>query len=948
VVAYIYRPQAAIDASGQLVTAGAGQVFASPTGGSPLTVRNSAGLNVTQIQVSSIGQTELFEIDDYPELYWRSGSYVVHIFSITSMISAVEASQAAIDVAVASAAASAAEAQAARLAAEQAVGNAEGGPVVSVAGMTGVVTLGPKDVGLPNVNNTSDQNKPLSTAAVAALATKAAVSHTHGIDAVIGLQAVLDSKRGMTTPFDASLVGSGVLAPARLGQGAGDPSKFLAGDGFFRTPAGGNGGTGGGGVLNEVTVYGDSQVSNDTVYGGSKMFHQLLSEELGGVTVNGEGYGGADTPSVAGMAGAILTAITLTGGQIPATGGVAASSYAPNDALQAEYEMNEGWLVSPTGTSVLGLWTGGPQPGSTRTFVRSSPGTAVPIADGTYFQPKRARHEGTAAIMMSGGNDPGHGISEARRIEAFKAVGRRFGSRFVAISSVPVPAQAADLYAGTEAALAAEFGSRHLNAREFLRTYGLKWAGLTPTADDTADIAAGRVPRQLFHTDNIHLNETARRVLARRVAQILVGTGIITPGTATAPSDTTKPTAPTSLASSGLTSSSVTLNWGASSDNVGVAGYNVYQNGALVATPNGTTAIISTLSPGQTYSFVIRARDAAGNVSDPSSSVSVTTPASSDTTPPSVPSGLAASSITSTGFQLTWTVSTDNVGVKDYDVQIDGVSYPVAWGTTTNALEVTGRTPDTPYQVRVRARDAAGNPSALSAAIEVRTAATGGGGTFPIDGVMWRYDSKHPGATISGGKIGSFLQQGEATGVDLYRNTGNQGASVVTVGGVDWVRGDTVFETASAQGTKAHGDLRSFAAVIQLGDFSTFRKMFQIRAQGTAEQWEGYIGADATKWSARGNSGDEVVNNSQLGATTAKVLIVTYAPTTGAVSLYIDGVVHASGSSAWTNIAALKYLSVEGYGTTLSWAELIADDRQWTSQEISDLTAHLKAKYGIA
>lgn len=99
---FVYRPQAAIDSSGNLVTSGSGQVFAQMTGGTALTVRNAAGLNVDTINVSSIGQTELFQVDDYPELYWRSGTYVVHIFSITAMVAAVASSEAA---AVASAAA---------------------------------------------------------------------------------------------------------------------------------------------------------------------------------------------------------------------------------------------------------------------------------------------------------------------------------------------------------------------------------------------------------------------------------------------------------------------------------------------------------------------------------------------------------------------------------------------------------------------------------------------------------------------------------------------------------------------------------------------------------------------------------------------------------------------------------------------------------------------------
>src|SRR5438093_10318156 len=67
--------------------------------------------------------------------------------------------------------------------------------------------------------------------------------------------------------------------------------------------------------------------------------------------------------------------------------------------------------------------------------------------------------------------------------------------------------------------------------------------------------------------------------------------------TTTAPTtDTTAPTTPSGLAASALTSTSLTLSWNASTDNVGVTGYQVYRNGTLVASPGGTSASISGLS----------------------------------------------------------------------------------------------------------------------------------------------------------------------------------------------------------------------------------------------------------------------------------------------------------------------------------------------------------------
>ncbi|PLX23674.1 MAG: hypothetical protein C0597_00750, partial [Marinilabiliales bacterium] len=89
--------------------------------------------------------------------------------------------------------------------------------------------------------------------------------------------------------------------------------------------------------------------------------------------------------------------------------------------------------------------------------------------------------------------------------------------------------------------------------------------------------------------------------------------------------DTQAPTAPTGLASSNITETSATLSWNASSDNVGVTGYDVYQNGSLLGSVTGTSANITGLTAATTYSFYVKAKDAAGNVSVASSSINVTT-----------------------------------------------------------------------------------------------------------------------------------------------------------------------------------------------------------------------------------------------------------------------------------------------------------------------------------
>lgn len=93
--------------------------------------------------------------------------------------------------------------------------------------------------------------------------------------------------------------------------------------------------------------------------------------------------------------------------------------------------------------------------------------------------------------------------------------------------------------------------------------------------------------------------------------------------------DTQAPSAPTGLTSTGKTSSSVSLSWGASSDNTGVTAYDVYSGPSRVLSVSGTSATVGGLSPSTAYTFTVRARDAAGNVSGASDAVSVTTNAGS-------------------------------------------------------------------------------------------------------------------------------------------------------------------------------------------------------------------------------------------------------------------------------------------------------------------------------
>jgi endoglucanase len=122
--------------------------------------------------------------------------------------------------------------------------------------------------------------------------------------------------------------------------------------------------------------------------------------------------------------------------------------------------------------------------------------------------------------------------------------------------------------------------------------------------------------------------------LASIKAPIFAGS---TPPTSAPPSDTQAPSTPAGLTVTATTASSVSLSWSASTDNVGVTAYDVFQGSALATTVSGTSATVSGLTPSTMYSFTVKARDAAGNVSAASNAATATTAAGSP-----VPTGLVA------------------------------------------------------------------------------------------------------------------------------------------------------------------------------------------------------------------------------------------------------------------------------------------------------------------
>ncbi|MFF9044532.1 discoidin domain-containing protein [Streptomyces parvulus] len=182
--------------------------------------------------------------------------------------------------------------------------------------------------------------------------------------------------------------------------------------------------------------------------------------------------------------------------------------------------------------------------------------------------------------------------------------------------------------------------------------------------------------------------------------------------------DTQAPTAPANLALTEPATGQIRLTWNASSDDTAVTGYDVYANGELLTSVGGNvTAYTDTRPGGATVTYHVRAKDAAGNVSGNSNTVTRRGD-DGDTQAPTAPSNLALTEPAAGQVKLTWSPSSDNKGVTGYDVYADNRLLKSVAGDVTTYTDTPPATANVTYFVR--ARDAAGNVSGNSNSV-VRT-----------------------------------------------------------------------------------------------------------------------------------------------------------------------------------------------------------------------------------
>jgi chitinase len=195
--------------------------------------------------------------------------------------------------------------------------------------------------------------------------------------------------------------------------------------------------------------------------------------------------------------------------------------------------------------------------------------------------------------------------------------------------------------------------------------------------------------------------------------------------------DRTAPTAPTNLKAAGITASTVSLTWTSSTDSSGVKGYDVYRNNVYIGNTSSTAYTVGNLSSNTSYSFFVKARDASGNISAASNTLTVTTSAPAVDQPPQV-SSIVVSPIASDGQTISGTVTlsvspSDDKGISKVEFYSNNGGYLI--GTRTSApYNVNWATdpwvPDGSQTLKVIVYDTANQTAQVSKTVIVKNTVT--------------------------------------------------------------------------------------------------------------------------------------------------------------------------------------------------------------------------------
>jgi hypothetical protein len=276
----------------------------------------------------------------------------------------------------------------------------------------------------------------------------------------------------------------------------------------------------------DITTVGDSMTAQDW---------STMLANLTGRTVNRRGVGGESSKGIAARMNAMPYLMLPAGGAIPASGPVNVDLTSSgggtswpllqgagtgNGFMDGTLEGIPGRVTLTKGTTAL------PYRGNDDVYVftRTTAGTAVPVTrPKPFYYTDGEAQRGNIMVIWSGRNNftEDNGDRAFRDIKAMVNYMRALEKRFLVLSvhngaGEGIGTSAYTNIASLNARLLAEYGRRFVDHRKYIIDYGLADAGITPTAQDIADVAADLIPTSL-RSDTLHQNDAGKALTAMQV-----------------------------------------------------------------------------------------------------------------------------------------------------------------------------------------------------------------------------------------------------------------------------------------------------------------------------------------------------------------------------------------------------------------------------------------------
>lgn len=275
---------------------------------------------------------------------------------------------------------------------------------------------------------------------------------------------------------------------------------------------------------NDRVVWAGDSLTEGVGGGGTTAPGVLAS--LSGLTVLNRGYAGRASADIALHMGVLVPLLSISGGQIPASGSVSVTEINPSNGyrLGQNNETFPGTLSGVPGNLIRAS-------NNTWSFSRASAGSVVAVPDGTpFYCTEHAGEDDSITVTWVGRNNYATAFAEVERDTAsFHEWVKPFNKQHIVIGMTTTDAEVIGsnnyiIITGINASLKETYNDCYIDMLDYLVSEGLMDAGITPTPGDITDIQNGVIPRSL-RSDSTHLNAAGYTVAGKRVFQQLTELG---------------------------------------------------------------------------------------------------------------------------------------------------------------------------------------------------------------------------------------------------------------------------------------------------------------------------------------------------------------------------------------------------------------------------------------